>query len=76
MLFIAHIRQRAGHVPRQERPTQTPEDCEEAVDGEVEARVQADEAVEEDREGQGGDAEEGGGCELGRDVSVLLQRSV
>lgn len=59
MLNIAHVRQGAAHVPRQKRPTQGPEHEQHGVDYQIESRIQSDEAVEYDREHQGGNAEEG-----------------
>jgi len=72
VLHIAHMRQRPTHKPRKQTPAQSPEDKEEAIDRDVEAWVQARAAVEEDGEGQGGDREEGGCCQLQRSISATF----
>lgn len=64
VLDIAHIGQRAAHVPREETPAKCPQEGEEAVDGNVETRVQTNAAVQYDCERERGDRKERGCCKL------------
>lgn len=61
---ITHVCQSATHVPGQKAPAQCPEESEEAIDIQVQPRVQAREAMEDDGEGKGSDGDEGGCGEL------------
>lgn len=74
MLHVAQVRKRAAHVPREQRPAQRPQDRQEAVDPDVEERSQADAAVQDYRDGERGDGEEGCCSELHM-VSVSIAAS-
>jgi hypothetical protein len=64
MRLVAHVRQCSAHVVREHTPAQRPEQRKHAVDREVQAWVEADAAVHDNREEQGCDGEEGGCSEL------------
>ena len=76
MLDVAHVAQGIAHVPGEETPAEAPEEGQEAVDEDVDAGVEADTTVQEDGEGEGGDGEEGGGCELNTLIRKKMSASM
>lgn len=70
VLDVAHVLERRAHVPGQQAPAHHPEEREEAIDRDVEVRLQADTAVHDDGNTECCDGEEGGCHELRETVSM------
>jgi hypothetical protein len=57
VLHVTHMGEGGTHVVREQGPTQSPQDEEKSIDSEVEARIEADAAVEQHGEGERCDGE-------------------
>lgn len=59
MLDIAVMRERRAHPPRQQRPTNSPKQSQQAIDSKIEVRLEAHAAVQDNSHSECSDGEEG-----------------